>query len=98
MNDRPAETVRFEDFGPRTIDWFAGLEKENTKSYFGAHRSVVEEQVREPMRALLSSTAEHSTLPWPPGTLGERLGAWLDTNVGPPAQATDTVSKPKLQS
>jgi uncharacterized protein (TIGR02453 family) len=45
--------VPFTGFGPLAVDWFAGLERDNSKAYFAAHRSVFEEQVRGPFEALL---------------------------------------------
>jgi uncharacterized protein (TIGR02453 family) len=44
-------------FGARTIAWFEGLERDNSRAYFAATRSVFESQVREPFTALLESLA-----------------------------------------
>ena len=43
----------FDGFGSRAVAWFEGLERDNSKAYFAAHRSVFEEQVRGPFQALL---------------------------------------------
>jgi uncharacterized protein (TIGR02453 family) len=49
----------FEGFGPGVHQWFAGLEADNSKEYFAAHRAFYEESVRGQMEALLTElTAE----------------------------------------
>jgi uncharacterized protein (TIGR02453 family) len=53
----PAKTavrVRFEGWPKPALQFFHGLKRDNSKPYFEAHRSVYEEQVRQPMEALLS--------------------------------------------
>jgi uncharacterized protein (TIGR02453 family) len=53
----PAKTavrVRFEGWPKPALQFFHGLKRDNSKVYFEAHRSVYEEQVRQPMEALLS--------------------------------------------
>jgi uncharacterized protein (TIGR02453 family) len=43
----------FLGFGPKALDWFRGLEADNSKAYFEANRAVWEEQVRGPLERLL---------------------------------------------
>lgn len=43
----------FDGFGSGAVAWFQGLERDNSKAYFEAHRSIFEEQVRGPFEALL---------------------------------------------
>lgn len=45
--------VRFEGWPKPALQFFHGLKRDNSKAYFEAHRSVYEEQVRQPMEALL---------------------------------------------
>ncbi len=49
-----AVRVRFEGWPKPALQFFHGLKRDNTKAYFEAHRSVYEDQVRQPMEALLS--------------------------------------------
>jgi uncharacterized protein (TIGR02453 family) len=46
--------TRFEGFGPRVREWFEGLEADNSRAYFSAHRAFFEESVRGQMAALLT--------------------------------------------
>ena len=46
--------TRFEGFGPEVRDWFVGLEADNTREYFSAHRAFFEDSVRGQMAALLT--------------------------------------------
>jgi uncharacterized protein (TIGR02453 family) len=55
---------RFEGFGLEVQTWFEGLEADNSKAYFAAHRGFFEESIRAQMEALLSE-------------LGERFGGEL---------------------
>jgi uncharacterized protein (TIGR02453 family) len=48
----------FLGFGPGALDWFRGLEADNSKAYFEANRAVWEAQVREPLERLLEELAE----------------------------------------
>src|SRR5580704_4563667 len=48
---------KFEGFGPGVRRWFQGLEADNSKEYFTAHRDVFEESVRGQMEALLDELA-----------------------------------------
>src|ERR1700682_3659441 len=49
-----AVRVRFEGWTKPALRFFHGLKRDNSKAYFEAHRAVYEEQVRQPMDALLS--------------------------------------------
>jgi len=49
-----AVRVRFEGWPKPALQFFHGLRRDNSKAYFEAHRSVYEEQVRQPMEALFS--------------------------------------------
>src|SRR6202171_6879889 len=49
-----AVRVRFEGWTKPSVSSFPGLKRDNSKAYFEAHRAVYEEQVRQPMDALLS--------------------------------------------
>jgi len=49
-----AVRVRFQGWPKPALEFFHGLKRDNSKAYFEAHRSVYEEQVRQPMEALLS--------------------------------------------
>jgi uncharacterized protein (TIGR02453 family) len=51
---KTAERVRFEGWPKPALQFFHGLKRDNTKIYFEAHRSVYEDQVRQPMEALLA--------------------------------------------
>jgi uncharacterized protein (TIGR02453 family) len=46
--------TRFDGFAPDVRDWFLGLEANNTREYFSAHRAFFEESVRGQMAALLT--------------------------------------------
>jgi uncharacterized protein (TIGR02453 family) len=45
-------------FGPETFAWFAGLEGDNSKAYFTAHRSTYDNAVRGALEALLEELAD----------------------------------------
>ena len=49
-----AERVRFAGWPKPALQFFDGLKKDNSKAFFEAHRQVYEEQVRQPMAALLA--------------------------------------------
>src|SRR5437879_10132795 len=59
MKGAPSTAVRTRFAGwPRpALQFFYGLKRDNTKAYFEAHRQVYEEQVRQPMEALLTEIA-----------------------------------------
>jgi uncharacterized protein (TIGR02453 family) len=46
--------IRFEGFGAGVREWFLGLEADNSREYFSAHRAFFEESVRGQMAALLT--------------------------------------------
>jgi uncharacterized protein (TIGR02453 family) len=48
----------FLGFGPKALAWFEGLEKDNSKAYFDASRSVWESDARDPLERLLEELAE----------------------------------------
>jgi uncharacterized protein (TIGR02453 family) len=48
----------FSGFGPKVKRWFEGLEADNSREYFAAHRDVYEEAVRDQMQALLLDLSE----------------------------------------
>ncbi len=50
--------IAFEGFGPDVQRWFAGLEVDNSKAYFDAHREFFEDAIRGEMEALLTELAE----------------------------------------
>src|ERR1700737_4294667 len=49
-----AVRVRFEGWPKPALQFFHGLKRDNSKAYFEAHRAVYEDQVRQPMEALLA--------------------------------------------
>jgi len=49
-----AVRTRFAGWSKPALQFFHGLKRDNSKAYFEAHRQVYEEQVREPMEALLT--------------------------------------------
>jgi uncharacterized protein (TIGR02453 family) len=51
--DRAVRT-RFAGWPKPALQFFHGLKRDNSKAYFEAHRQVYEEQVRQPMEALLA--------------------------------------------
>jgi uncharacterized protein (TIGR02453 family) len=53
-NASSAVRVRFEGWPKPALQFFHGLKRDNSKAYFEAHRSVYEDQVRQPMEALVS--------------------------------------------
>jgi uncharacterized protein (TIGR02453 family) len=50
--------TRFGGFSPGVHEWFLGLEADNSKEYFAAHRQFFEDEVRGQMEALLTELAE----------------------------------------
>jgi uncharacterized protein (TIGR02453 family) len=56
MKDRANTAVRtrFEGWPKPALQFFHGLKRDNSKAYFEAHRQVYEEQIRQPMEALLA--------------------------------------------
>jgi uncharacterized protein (TIGR02453 family) len=50
--------TRFEGFSPEVHEWFLGLEADNSKEYFAAHREFFEASIRGQMEALLTELGE----------------------------------------
>lgn len=50
--------TRFAGFGPEVHEWFRGLEADNSKEYFAAHRQFFDDEVRGQMEALLTELGE----------------------------------------
>lgn len=50
--------TRFEGFSPEVHRWFLGLEADNSKEYFAAHREFFDEAVRGQIQALLNELSE----------------------------------------
>jgi uncharacterized protein (TIGR02453 family) len=50
--------MAFSGFGRAVFEWFAGLERDNSKAYFTATRALYEDQVRGGLEALLDELAE----------------------------------------
>ena len=48
----------FEGFGPKVRGWFQGLEADNSREYFAAHRDFFEESIRDQMEALLAELSQ----------------------------------------
>lgn len=46
--------MAFTGFGDAAVDFYEGLEADNSKAYWSDHKHLYEEHVREPMRALLA--------------------------------------------
>jgi uncharacterized protein (TIGR02453 family) len=51
--EAPVRT-RFAGWPKSALQFFNGLKRDNTKAYFEAHRQIYEEDVRQPMEALLA--------------------------------------------
>jgi uncharacterized protein (TIGR02453 family) len=47
----------FAGFRPEAFAWFAGLEADNSRAWFAAHRTTYEEAVRGPLTAMLTELA-----------------------------------------
>jgi uncharacterized protein (TIGR02453 family) len=48
----------FDGFGPKVRRWFQGLEADNSREYFAAHRDIFETSIREEMEALLTELSQ----------------------------------------
>ncbi|MEA2297601.1 MAG: hypothetical protein QOF77_537 [Solirubrobacteraceae bacterium] len=55
MTENP--TPSFHGFGPEAFAWFAGLEADNSKTYFSAHRDTYQGEVRGALEAMLDELA-----------------------------------------
>jgi uncharacterized protein (DUF2461 family) len=49
---------RFEGFGPGALEWFKGLEADNSKEYFTVNRRFFEQSIREQLEALLTELGQ----------------------------------------
>lgn len=47
----------FAGFGDAAVDFYEGLEADNSKAYWNDHRAIYDEQVRAPMQALIAGLA-----------------------------------------
>jgi uncharacterized protein (TIGR02453 family) len=50
--------VAFSGWSDAAIDFYDGLEEDNSKSYWQAHRAVYDDAVKQPMEALLADLAD----------------------------------------
>jgi uncharacterized protein (TIGR02453 family) len=50
--------MTFTGFRPEAFDWFGGLEADNSRAWFTAHRSTYDERVRGPLEELLEELAD----------------------------------------
>lgn len=50
--------MTFDGFGDGAIDWFEGLERDNSKRYFEATRALYLDEVREPFELMLEELAD----------------------------------------
>jgi uncharacterized protein (DUF2461 family) len=48
----------FQGFAPHVFEWFAGLERDNSKAYFTATRDRYESEVRGGLKAMLDELGE----------------------------------------
>jgi uncharacterized protein (TIGR02453 family) len=48
----------FDGFAPKVRRWFEGLEADNSREYFAAHRDLFEESIRDQMQALLTELSQ----------------------------------------
>ena len=54
----PAGAAPFAGFPPATFAWFAGLEADNSRAWFAAHRETYEDVVRGALEAMLEELAD----------------------------------------
>ncbi|CAA9532053.1 MAG: hypothetical protein AVDCRST_MAG79-1013 [uncultured Thermoleophilia bacterium] len=54
MTPAPTAGARFTGFPPAALTFLAGLEADNSKAWFDAHRDVYEEAVRDPLERLIA--------------------------------------------
>ena len=52
------ESASFTGFGSGALDFLAGLEADNSKTYFDDHRAVYDDQVRRPLQLLCLAVGE----------------------------------------
>jgi uncharacterized protein (TIGR02453 family) len=48
----------FRGFGPGVFEWFEGLEEDNSREYFAAHKATYDEEVRGGLTAMLEALAD----------------------------------------
>jgi uncharacterized protein (TIGR02453 family) len=53
----PAAATSFDGFPPEAFAWFAGLEADNTRAWFTAHREIYDRGVRGALEAMLENLA-----------------------------------------
>ena len=58
VRDAARMDAGFRGFGPAVFDWFAGLERDNSKDYFTATRELYETEVRDGLEAMLDELRE----------------------------------------
>jgi uncharacterized protein (TIGR02453 family) len=58
MRDAQTMDGTFQGFGPQAFEWFAGLERDNSKAYFTATRHRYETEVRGSLKAMLEELSE----------------------------------------
>jgi uncharacterized protein (TIGR02453 family) len=51
-------TTNFEGFGPKVLEWFQGLEADNSREYFTGSRDFFEGSIRGQMEALLAELVD----------------------------------------
>jgi uncharacterized protein (DUF2461 family) len=72
----------FSGWSPGAVEFFEGLQADNTKAYWSAHKEVYERSVRGPMAELLDELSGE----FGPGRIlrtAAPLHQWLDQQVGP---------------
>jgi uncharacterized protein (TIGR02453 family) len=52
------QATTFGGFGARTFTWFRGLERDNAKAWFDAHRDQYQAEVRDPLELMLEELAD----------------------------------------
>ena len=58
MEELGVAEVQLGGFTAKATEFFAGLERENSKDYWTANKSIFESEVKEPMAALVDSLPE----------------------------------------
>jgi uncharacterized protein (TIGR02453 family) len=54
----PDAPLPFAGFPPEAFSWFAGLEADNSRAWFAAHRPTYDDAVRGPLEAMLDELAD----------------------------------------
>ena len=55
--------MSFRGFAPEAFEWFAGLERDNSKTFFAATRDRYERDVRGELEAMLDELRRRSAAP-----------------------------------